>query len=126
MIRHTKNNTALEAYFDSLFPHARKELQKLRACVRGVIPNVEEGMKYGIPTCMLNGKNIVHYAAYTTHIGFYPGPSGIAQFKKELSAYKTSKGAVQFPLGKAVPLSLIRKIVRFRLKEEKARVAKRT
>jgi uncharacterized protein YdhG (YjbR/CyaY superfamily) len=69
-----------------------------------------------MPTFVLNG-NLVHFAAYKNHIGFYPVPTGIEKFKKELSAYKTSKGAVQFPLDKPLPLALIRRIVKFRVTE---------
>ena len=74
-------------------------------------------MSYGIPTFKLNGKNLVHFSAFKEHIGFYPTPTGIEKFKKELSAYDGAKGSVKFPLNKPIPYGLITKIVQFRVKE---------
>lgn len=91
-------------------------LAKIRELINKAAPGAEETIKYSIPTFTLNG-NLVHFAAYKNHIGFYPAPSGIKAFKNELSVYKNSKGAVQFPLDKPLPLNLIRKIVKFRVKE---------
>lgn len=92
------------------------QLQKLRAVILKAAPKAEEAISYQIPTFKLNG-NLVHFAAYKNHIGFYPAPSGIKAFEKELSVYKSSKGAVQFPLDKPLPYALISKIVKFRVKE---------
>jgi uncharacterized protein YdhG (YjbR/CyaY superfamily) len=92
-------------------------LERIRATVHKAAPGAEEAMKYGIPTFVLKG-NLVHFGAYKKHIGFYPSPTGIAQFKKELSGFEMSKGAVQFPLDRSLPLSLISKIVKFRVKEQ--------
>jgi uncharacterized protein YdhG (YjbR/CyaY superfamily) len=101
----------------SLFPKETQALlRRMRATIKEVAPGAEEAIKYQMPTFVLNG-NLVHFAAYKNHIGFYPVPTGIEKFKKELSAYKTSKGAVQFPLDKPLPLDLIRRIVRFRVAE---------
>lgn len=101
----------------SLFPKETQALlQQMRATIKEVAPDAEEAIKYQMPTFVLNG-NLVHFAAFKNHIGFYPVPTGIEKFKKELSAYKTSKGAVQFPLDKPLPLALIRKIVKFRVAE---------
>ncbi|NWF63661.1 MAG: DUF1801 domain-containing protein, partial [Chloroflexi bacterium] len=83
----------------------------------------EEAMSYGIPTFKLNGKNLVHFSAFKEHIGFYPTPSGIEKFKKELSAYEWAKGSVKFPLGKPIPYALIGKIVQFRVKEVKGQMS---
>ena len=85
-------------------------------------------MAYGIPTFKLNGRNLVHFSAFKEHIGFYPTPSGIEAFKKELSAYEGAKGSVKFPLSKPIPYALITKIVKFRVKEEleKAKGKKKT
>lgn len=94
----------------------QQKLQQLRAVIKKAAPNAEERISYGMPTFSLAG-NIVHFAAYKSHIGFYPTPSGIETFFRELSAYKTSKGAVQLPLDKPLPLQLISKIVKFRVKE---------
>lgn len=91
-------------------------LSKIREIIRKAAPNAEETIKYQIPTFVLNG-NLVHFAAFQNHIGFYPTPSGITKFQKELSAYKGAKGSVQFPLDAPIPFSLITKIVKFRVTE---------
>jgi uncharacterized protein YdhG (YjbR/CyaY superfamily) len=93
-----------------------KKLQKVRATIKKSAPEAEEAMAYGIPTFRLKG-NLVHFAGYKTHIGFYPAPSGIAAFKKQLAAYVHAKGSVQFPLSEPLPLKLIADIVQFRVKE---------
>jgi uncharacterized protein YdhG (YjbR/CyaY superfamily) len=101
----------------SLFPKETQALLKqMRTTIKEVAPDAEEAIKYQLPTFVLYG-NLVHFAAFKNHIGFYPAPTGIEEFKKELSAYKTSKGAVQFPLDKPLPLALIRRIVKFRVAE---------
>jgi uncharacterized protein YdhG (YjbR/CyaY superfamily) len=92
-------------------------LLKIRSFIKDLAPGAVEAMAYGIPTFRLNGKNLVHFAAFETHIGFYPTPSGIAAFKDELKPFKSSKGAVQFPLDKPMPYDLIEKMVRFRVAE---------
>lgn len=91
-------------------------LNKIRDVIRKAAPESEETINYGIPTFTLEG-NLVHFAAYKNHLGFYPAPSGIKAFQKELSIYKGSKGAVQFPLNKPLPVNLISRIVKFRVKE---------
>jgi len=98
-------------------------LQKLRTTIRKAAPEAEETINYGIPTFTLKG-NLVHFAAFKNHIGFYPAPSGIEAFKKELSVYEGAKGSVQFPIEKSLPLNLVSKIVKFRVKEnlEKAKL----
>ncbi len=93
-------------------------LSKLRALIKQCAPDASEAIKYGIPTFVLHG-NLVHFAAYAHHIGFYPAPSGIENFKDELADYKFSKGAIQFPLDAPIPYPLIRKIVKFRVKENR-------
>ena len=105
----------------------QKILQELRAAIKKAAPATEETINYGVPTFILNG-NLVHFAGFKHHIGFYPTPSGIEAFKKELSVYKGAKGSVQFPLDKPLPLGLITKIVKFRVKEnnEKAKARKRS
>ena len=92
-------------------------LQKIRAAIQKSAPGAEEAMAYGIPTFRLNGKNLVHFSAFKAHIGFYPTPSGIEKFKKELSVYEGAKGSVKFPLTKPIPYALIGKIVQYRVKE---------
>ena len=97
-----------------------KEVQNILIAMREQIiksaPLAEEKISYNMPTFFLGG-NLVHFAAYKNHIGFYPTPSGIKSFKNELSNFKSSKGAVQFPIDKPLPIKLISKIVKFRVKE---------
>lgn len=94
----------------------QKILESLRKVIKESAPDAEEKISYRMPTFVLSG-NLVHFAAYNNHIGFYPTPSGINTFKKELSKYKTSKGAVQFPIGEPIPYGLISQIVKFRAVE---------
>ncbi len=91
-------------------------LENMRKVIQKAAPEAEEVISYGMPTFKLHG-NLVHFAAYKNHIGFYPAPSGIEAFKKEISEYKNSKGAVQFPLDEPIPYDLVEKIVVFRVKE---------
>ena len=101
-------------------------METLRATIRKAAPDAEETINYQMPTFTLMG-NLVHFAAYKNHIGFYPAPSGIEAFKKEISLYKWAKGSVQFPIDKPLPLTLVSKIVKFRVKEnlEKAKAKKK-
>jgi len=107
---------SIDGYISDLPKDIQIILQKIRAVIRKAAPEAEETINYGIPTFKLEG-NLVHFAAYKNHIGFYPAPSGIRAFQKELSIYKGSKGAVQFPLNKQLPANLISRIVKFRVKE---------
>lgn len=91
-------------------------LKKIRAIIKKSAPKATEAIKYGIPTFVLNG-NLVHFGAFKNHVGFFPGSSGVRSFQKELTDYKTSKGTIQFPLNKPLPVALIQKIVVFRVKE---------
>lgn len=108
---------SVDAYIDSFPENAREKLSELRSIIRSVIPEATECFSYGIPTYDING-HVVHFAGYTKHIGFYPTPSGIAKFGDELSAYKCSKGTVQFPIDGKLPKTLIVKIVKFRKEED--------
>ncbi len=100
-----------------LFPKQTQEkLIELRLIIKESAPQAQEKISYQMPTFYLNG-NLVHFAAYKKHLGFYPAPSGIETFKKELAKYKNAKGSVQFPLDKKLPLTLIKKIVKYRVKE---------
>lgn len=94
-------------------------LQKIRQTIKETAPNAEEAISYQMPTFKLKG-NLVHFAAFKSHIGFYPVPSGIEQFKEELAVFKQGKGSVQFPLDKPMPYDLIRRIVLFRVEENLA------
>ena len=97
-------------------------LQEIRGIIKKAAPDAEEAIKYQIPTFVLNG-NLVLFAAFQKHVGFYPTPSGIKEFKDELSAYDSAKGSVQFPLDRPIPFNLIRKIAKFRVKEARKKVA---
>ncbi len=99
------------------FPNGIREiLEKIRITIRKAAPHAEEAISYRMPTFTLKG-NLVHFAAFKEHIGFYPTPSGVEQFKQELSVYEGAKGSVRFPLDKPVPFGLISKIVKFRVEE---------
>lgn len=112
-----KNNfQTIDEYINSFPRNIQVFLEDIRQTIRTAAPDATETISYQMPTFKLNG-NLVHFAAYKNHIGFYPAPSGIEAFKRELSPYKWSKGAVQFPLGRPIPLDLVKKIVVFRVKE---------
>ena len=116
----------MDAYIANAPKDIQVILEKVRATIRKAAPKAEETINYGIPTFTLEG-NLVHFAGFKNHIGFYPTPSGIEKFKKELSAYEGAKGSVKFPLDKPIPYALISKIVKFRVKENLERAdAKKT
>ncbi len=101
----------------SLFPqNVRSLLEKIRTTIRKAAPGAEETISYRMPTFRLKG-NLVHFAAFKKHIGFFPTSSGIAKFKHELSVYKGAKGSVQFPFEKPIPYDVIHRIVKFRVQE---------
>ena len=107
---------SIDEYIGTFPQEIQTLLEQVRATIRQAAPEAEEAIKYAMPTFVLNG-NLVHFAAFKNHIGFYPVPSGIEAFKKELSVYKGAKGSVQFPLDQPMPLELISKIVKFRVDE---------
>ena len=121
-----KKNTAVlnevDRYIENFPAEVQERLEKLRTIIREVAPGAEEGFSYQMPGYKYQGP-LVYFAGYKNHIGFYPTPSAIEAFKKELSVYKGAKGSVQFPLDKPLPAELIRKIVKFKMKEndEKAK-----
>ena len=106
----------IDEYIERHSNEDQRLLRQMRATIHKAAPEASEKISYGIPTLYLNG-NLVHFAVFTSHIGFYPTSSGIAAFKKQLGPYKWSKGAVQFPKNKPLPLSLVAKIVKFRVKQ---------
>ena len=108
---------SIDEYIATFPEDIQKILEELRAVIKAAAPKAEEKISYQMPTFTLNGGNLVHFAAFKKHIGFYPTPSGTEAFQKELSVYKGAKGSVQFPLDKPMPLKLIRKIVKFRVAE---------
>jgi len=112
----SKKFTTVQEYFSSLPANTRAKLQELRNTIKKTSPEAEEVISYNIPAFKLNGM-LVWYAAFKEHIGFYPRASGIEAFKKELTKYKSARGSVQFPLDEPLPLALVTRIVRFRMKE---------
>lgn len=104
-----------------IFPgDVQKILEQVRQTIKKSAPTAVEAISYQIPTFKLNG-NLVHFAAFNNHVGFYPGAEAIKVFKKEIASYKSSKGTIQFPVNRAMPLSLIRKIVKYRVKINSAK-----
>ena len=114
--------TTIDEYIATFPKDIQTILQKIRAIIHKAAPQAEETINYQMPTFKLHG-NLVHFAAFKSHIGFYPVPSGIEKFKKELSAYPQGKGSVQFPLDRPIPYALIARIVKFRVKENLEKAA---
>jgi len=110
------NIETIDAYISGFPVDIQNILQEIRACIHKAAPDAKEAIKYAMPTFVLYG-NLVHFAAFQNHIGFYPTPTGIESFHKELSVYKSGKGSVQFPLNEPIPYKLISEIVKFRVAE---------
>tara|TARA_R110002020_G_scaffold122487_2_gene277837 strand:- start:20476 stop:21051 length:576 start_codon:yes stop_codon:yes gene_type:complete len=106
----------IDSYIASFPADVREKLQKIRETVQKAAPGASEKISYAMPTFILDG-NLVHFAAFKNHIGWYPTPSAILEFQEELSGYRNAKGSVQFPLDRPVPVKLISKMVRFRVEE---------
>lgn len=117
-----KTPMTIDEYIAGFPGEVQEILAQVRQTIRAAAPDAEETIKYQIPTFTLKG-NLVHFAAYKNHIGFYPTPAGIEAFKDELSAYQGAKGSVQFPLDKPIPFDLIGRIVDYRVKENLKRAA---
>ncbi|MHA7583345.1 iron chaperone [Paenibacillus vandeheii] len=116
MSESTSVDVLVDEYISQFPLDVQVKLQALRQLIRETAPNAVEKINYKMPTYAEHG-NLVHFAAYAKHIGFYPGASGIEAFKEELSRYKGAKGSVQFPLDQPLPEELIRRIVEFRVQE---------
>jgi uncharacterized protein YdhG (YjbR/CyaY superfamily) len=112
-----EQNKEVDAYIAGFPPETQKQLQSIRVCIQKAIPKAEEVISYGMPAYK-QGKVLVYFAGYKNHIGFYPTGSGIAAFQEEISKYKNSKGAVQFPLDKPIPKTLVTQMTKFRLAYE--------
>ena len=113
----TKNQfKTIDEYIKTFPDDVQSILEKMRQTIRKAAPEAEEAISYQIPTFKLNG-NLVHFAAFKNHIGFYPTSTGVEAFKKELSPYEGAKGSVQFPIEKPIPYDLVKRIVMFRRKE---------
>ena len=111
----TKPNN-IDEYIAGFPKDVQKILEQIRTTVKQAAPEAEETISYAMPAFKLQG-NLVYFAAFKNHIGFYPTPSGIESFKKELSVYEGAKGSVKFPIDKPLPFDLISEIVKFRVKE---------
>ncbi len=116
----------IDEYIGGFPAEVRKVMQQLRATIRKEAPEATETISYAIPAFNLNGSYLVYFAGFKNHIGFYPAPTGMEAFKKDFAKYKTGKGSVQFPLDEPLPLALIRKIVKFRMNENREKAAKKT
>jgi uncharacterized protein YdhG (YjbR/CyaY superfamily) len=118
--------TSIDEYIAAFPPEIQEILQKLREVIKESAPDAKEKISYAMPTFEQHG-NLVHFAAFKNHIGFYPAPDGINQFQDEVAEYHASKGTLQFPLGKPIPYELISRIVKYRVARnlEKAKSGKK-
>lgn len=112
---------SIDEYISEFPDDTREKLTEIRELIRSLVPDATETISYAIPTFDLDGKHLVHFAGFKNHIGFYPTPSGLVAFQDELAPYLTGKGTAQFPLGKPLPVDLIRKVVEFRIAETRAK-----
>lgn len=115
-------SSSIDTYISSFPDEVQVILREIRRILRDAAPDAEEAIKYQIPTFVL-GENLVHFAAFEKHIGLYPTPSAIERFKDELSGFKSAKGSVQFPLDSSMPYVLIKRIVKFRVDECRAKLS---
>ena len=118
MAKSKKQLKTIDEYIAAFPKEVQDVLEKIRSGIRESAPKAEEVISYGIPVFRLNGsRGSVYFAGWKNHIGFYPTPSGIEAFKKELAPFKQEKGSVQFPLDKPIPYDLVKKIVRYKVTE---------
>ncbi len=120
-----KKFDTIDEYIDAFPKDVQRQLKQVRLTIRKVLPGAEETISYQIPTFKLNGKYIIYFAAWKNHIALYPIHTGVESLKKELAKYKGSKSSVHFPLDKPVPLTLVKKIVRLKAKENVPAVTKK-
>ena len=113
----------IDEYIAAFPDNVQEILQKIRTMIKKAAPSAEETISYKMPTFNLKGQYLIYFAAYKKHIGLYPVPTGDAEFNKEVSAYQTGKGTLQFPLDKPIPYKLISKIVKLKVEENLARAA---
>ncbi len=118
MEENKQNFTTIDEYIMLYPPEIQEKLAVLRKLIHSTAPEATEAISWGMPTFKLQG-NLVHFAVFKKHIGFYPGESGIRVFQDKMQEFKSSKGAVQFPLDKPLPLKLVEEIVLYRVKENK-------
>lgn len=120
-----RKHTTVDEYISTFDKETQTTLQQVRQTIQKAAPDATETIGYGMPNYKLGGKNLVYFAGYKSHIGFYATPSGHSAFVDELSKYKQGKGSVQFPINEPMPLSLITRIVKYRVKEELAKAKKK-
>lgn len=118
-----KSYTTIDDYIASYPKNVQALLRQMRKTIKAAAPKAEEAISYGIATFKLNG-NLVHFGGFVHHVSFFPGSAAIVRFKKELQKYTTSKGTVQFPFDEKLPLALIKKIVKFRVKQNEVKKKK--
>jgi len=104
----------IDAYIAACPRDVQPILRKIRTTIRKAAPKAEETISYRMPAFTLDGRNLVYFAAFRQHVGFYPAPAGVAKFKKALAAYEGGKGSIRFPLDRPIPYALIARIVKFR------------
>lgn len=121
------SSRSIDEYIAGFPSDVQEVLQKIRMTIKKAAPEAEETISYKMPTFNLNGKYLIYFAAYKKHIGLYPAPVGNEKFKEEMAPYESGKGTLKFPLDRPIPFNLIRKIVKFRVKENLGRaVAKKS
>jgi len=113
--------TTIDEYIAEFPEETQAKLSELRELIHSLAPEATETISYAIPTFDLNGRHLVHFAGFASHIGLYPTPTGMEEFKEDLKPYKTGKGSVQFPLDRPLPTDLIVRIVEFRVAENLAK-----
>ena len=115
--------SGIDEYVAQFPPSTQEVLKEMRALMRASAPDAIETISYAMPTFDLNGRHLVHFAGFKNHVGFYPIPSAIEAFREELAPYESGKGSAQFPLGRPLPADLIRRIVEFRVEENKRKTS---
>jgi uncharacterized protein YdhG (YjbR/CyaY superfamily) len=118
-----ENAKTIDEYIAGFDPKIQMTLNELRNFIKSEVPEATEKISYGMPTFYLNG-NLVHFAAFKDHYGFFPSPSGIDKFEKELAPYRSGKGTLRFPLDKPIPWEIIKKVIQFRIKENVDKIKK--
>jgi uncharacterized protein YdhG (YjbR/CyaY superfamily) len=113
----TKKAASMDEYIAGFPKETQKILEQVRAIIKNAAPDAEETISYAIPTFTMNKTYLVYFAGYKNHISLYPSPAGNEAFEKEIAGYRSGKGTVQFPLDKPLPINLITKIVKYRIKE---------
>lgn len=118
----TSKPATVDEYISTFPPSTQYLLNQVRSAIKATASAAEESVSYGIPAYKYAGRPLVYFAGYEKHIGFYATPAGHIAFKQELSKYKQGKGSVQFPLDEKLPVDLIKRIVKFRVKENEAKL----